>query len=178
MNTSMYSQAAFESAQATQIAEREKALEADPDVRSARGKLEKAQADLESLQGYVKGLKLEKRMQFNGNVAQAKEVLAAAEKEVRTAINAHTRRDYLKKLESQEAERTKQREAQHAQFALEQETAAKREFQSAWLQSGGTSESFEHAWKTTIWPKELEARTAQQVGATQRALKQSHAYAL
>jgi hypothetical protein len=160
MNDTMaYSRRQLADRQQPQIAARQQAIDSDPDVAAARRTLEKAQSDYQSLQSYVKSLPLGQRLQYNGNVATAKEAISAAEKAVRTATNQHVRRDYLKKLEEQRASQ------QRTPLSEQLEAAAKMHYRPAYLASGGTEDQFESAWKSSIWPKMLEERAAAQMDA-------------
>ena len=177
MNTTSYSDTQFDDTNTQLLADRQKGLAEDAAMKTAYQKLERAQGELQSLSAYVGTLPLQRRLEFNGNMATAKEAVNAAQKELQTARNDFYRRDRLARLEEQQSARTKERDALQAAHAQEAEAEAKQQMKQHYLMSGGTAQAFEAAWPD-MWARELQERAAAQLAGARRRLEMEHGYAL
>src|SRR5258708_14066022 len=155
--SSIYSQEQLAGAE-QQFTEQQAALEerlaGDMTVVGARQKLANAQASLEHLQNTTRGMPYQERVKWLNDITAQKQAVKDAEQEVRAATNANSQMYRRVKVVEDQAQLKKRQAEQQAQFAKQAEQEAKREFQAAWVQSGGSVEAFEQAWVTTIWTRD------------------------
>src|SRR6266571_2916931 len=102
MNNTAYSQAQFETRQAERAEQMQAALNNDATFQAAARALEKAQQDLEHLQTFIVNQRtLERRLQYNPNLIEAKANVTQAEKAALTARNAVFHQAQLAKIEAE-----------------------------------------------------------------------------
>src|SRR5438876_11993365 len=120
MNNTAYSQQAFEARQAQRAEQMQAALAADAPYQSAARALEKAQADLEHLQTFIANQRtLERRLQYNQNLTEAKANVTQAEASALQARNAVFHQAHLAKLEAEKQARDQAQREQQARLAQE-----------------------------------------------------------
>lgn len=173
----MYTDQQFAERNQQMTAERQQAMNEDPDIVAARSNFVRSQKDLDDLQSSIRNLPIQQRLQYNGNITQARQAIIDAEKAVRTAENSHVRRAYLAKLEAAKNEQAQVQQQQQTKFAQEAEAEAKEQFKASYLRAGGTLQGFETAWPA-MWRKELEQRAVEQLTGAKRAMERQRGYNL
>jgi len=178
MNTTAYSQIEFEARQQQKAEQMQAALAADPGYQNAVKGLEKAQADLDHLQTFIANQRtLERRLQYNPNLIEAKANVTQAERAALTARNAVFHQAQQAKIEAEKQAKNQAQTEQQARLAAEQEAQAKKTYKASYLAAGGTEPQFEAAWvgPNGLWEKELQARAAANVAAVQHSMGQRYA---
>ena len=178
MNSTAYSQQAFEQRQQERAQQMQTLLNNDATYQAAARALQTAQQELEHLQTFVKNQPtLERRLQYNQNMVEARQAAKDAEKTALVAHNAVYHQAQLAKIEAEKQAKNQARAEQQARLAQEEEAQAKKTYKASYLAAGGTEAQFEAAWSgpNGLWEKELQARAQANVAAAQHHMSQRYA---
>jgi cysteinyl-tRNA synthetase len=137
-----------------QMRERMRQIEANR-KQYTENSIDEARARFNALQEQFEAAERQPRrqMELRPQIEQARQELDDA---LRNSGHLATR----KKARELQAQRTKERDQAQAQYAAQEEAAAKEQYRGAFLAHGGTEAQFEAAWGRPggLWEQELERR--------------------
>ncbi len=171
MPNTAYSQSEFEARQQQKAEQMQTLLNNDAPYQAAARALLDAQQNLEHLETFVKNQpSLERRLQYNGNVTQARQAVKDAEAAALQARNEVFRQAHLARLEEQKQAKNQAQAELQQKRAKELEQEMKVEYRAVWQ---GDQASFDAAWPG-LYQRELETRAQANVAAAQHSMGQHY----